>query len=66
MDKKKLAYYGGKKEVTFKHPHWKWPPQSSTKTKSIINYYKDGELKNEKAPSGLQALLKTFLRSNLC
>ena len=46
MDKKKLAYYGGKKEVTFRHPHWKWPPQSSSKTKSIINYYKDGELKN--------------------
>ena len=63
MDKKKLAYYGGKKEVTFRHPHWKWPPQSSSKTKSIINYYKDGELKNEKGyPRIVESFEKSFAK----
>ncbi len=46
MKKKDLAIFGGKKAINFSQPHWKWPPSSSSKIKSILNYYKSGEKKN--------------------
>ena len=48
MKKKDLAIFGGKKAINFSKPHWKWPPSSNSKIKSILNYYKTGEKKNSK------------------
>lgn len=43
----KLAHFGGKKTITFKKPHWKWPPQSKEKIDAIKKYYLGGEKKNK-------------------
>ena len=48
VQKKDLAYFGGKKAITFKSPHWKWPPFSKEKYDSIKSYYLSGEEKNKK------------------
>ena len=46
IKKKYLAIDGGKKAITFKSPHWKWPPMSRSKINAVKNYYKKGERKN--------------------
>jgi len=49
--KKNLAFFGGKKAITYKSPHWKWPPFSKEKYDSIKSYYLNGEKKNKKGPN---------------
>ena len=44
MSKIKLAFFGGKKSITFKKPHWKWPPLSKSKIDSILNILKSADL----------------------
>ncbi len=46
IKKKDLAYFGGKKSITFRQPHWKWPPFSKEKLSSVKSYYLNGEKKN--------------------
>ena len=41
MNKSKLAYFVGKKTITYRSPHWKWPPKSKGKIKAINQYFKN-------------------------
>lgn len=63
MKKKDLAIFGGKKAINFSKPHWKWPPSSNSKIKSILNYYKTGEKKNSKGyPKVVEEFEKNFAK----
>ncbi len=63
IKKKHLAINGGKKTVTFKNPHWKWPPISKSKIDSIKNYYKNNEKKNSKGyPEIVEKFEKNFAK----
>jgi hypothetical protein len=57
MNRKILAYFGGKKAISFKQPHWKWPPISKSKINCISMYYKNGERKNS---AGYPEVVKKF------
>ena len=59
--KKYLAIDGGKKTITFNSPHWKWPPNSTSKINSVKNYYKYGEQKKQEATQKLLKFLKRIL-----
>ena len=39
----KLAILGGKKSITIKSPHWKWPPSSKEKIEAVNRYYRKEE-----------------------
>ena len=59
--KKNLAFFGGKKAITYKSPHWKWPPFSKEKYDSIKSYYLNGEKKNKKGyPKIVEVFEKNF------
>ena len=63
MNKNKLAYFGGKKTITFKKPHWQWPPMSKLKISCINNYYKNGEKKNDAGyPEIVEEFEKNFAK----
>jgi len=63
MEEKKLAILGGKKAISFKSPHWKWPPISKSKLESIINYYNLGEKKNSNGyPKIVEIFEKNFAK----
>ena len=63
IKKKYLAIDGGKKTITFKSPHWKWPPMSRSKINSVRNYYKKGEKKNSKGyPEIVEIFEKNFAK----
>jgi len=57
MNRKILAYFGGEKAISFKQPHWKWPPISRSKINCISKYYKSGEKKNS---AGYPEIVKIF------
>ena len=59
--KKNLAFFGGKKAITYKSPHWKWPPFSKEKYDSIRSYYLNGEKKNKRGyPKIVELFEKNF------
>ena len=59
--KKNLAFFGGKKAITYKSPHWKWPPFSKEKYDSIKSYYLNGEKKKKKGyPKIVEVFEKNF------
>ena len=61
INKHNLAYFGGKKAITYKNPHWKWPPFSKEKYNSIKSYYLNGERKNKKGyPKIVEEFEKNF------
>lgn len=61
--KKYLAIDGGKKTITFNSPHWKWPPNSTSKINSVKNYYKYGEQKNTRGyPKIVEIFEKNFAK----
>ena len=56
INKKDLAYYGGKKSIDFPKPHWMWPPKYKEKNQAVLDYYK----KEKYNKSGFPEIVEKF------
>ena len=61
MKKNDLAFFGGRKAITYKSPHWNWPPKSQKKIKAINDYYENENIDQAYYPKVVQEFEK-----NLC
>ena len=60
MIKDKLAFFGGKKSITFKSPHWIWPPKSKGRIKAINDYYSKESMDEIYFPKIVKKFEKNF------
>ena len=60
MKKNDLAFFGGKKAITYKSPHWNWPPKSQEKIKAINDYYENLNVDQAYYPKVVKEFEKNF------
>ena len=57
---RQLAFFGGKKLINYKKPHWHWPPKSKGKIKAINDYYENEKDNRYGYPQIVEKFEKNF------